>query len=287
LRKIGADIVYVCWDQAYDPEQIKRAVGVDGLVMYHGGGNFGDRRTAPHELRLRVLGDFKGYRLLQLPQTVHFDHAENIAETAAAIADHGDFIVLARDATSLKFVQDQFRCEAALCPDMAFFIGPRTPRAPTRDGYVLARSDIESAGPKSVARLPMESLSGNWARGDWLESDWLEAKLANQFCKYNQRFNQYALGRKLMVWLSDVVAASRLRRGTRQLSQGAVVLTDRLHVHILCILLNKRHVVLDNDYGKISTFYRAWTHPTTLASFAADFAEAIAKVSQQKSVVAP
>ncbi|MGV7210624.1 polysaccharide pyruvyl transferase family protein [Oxalobacteraceae bacterium A2-2] len=279
LRRAGADLVYVCWDQAYDPERIKEVLGRDGLILFHGGGNFGDRWPAPHELRLKVLRDFRGHRVLQFPQTVHFDHAANVEETARAIAEHGDFIVLVRDQTSLEFVRKHFDCPVALSPDMAFFIGPCQMQAPSLDGYVLARSDIESAGPRAVVNLPLASLPGRWERGDWLGSDWLETKLANRFCRHNLEWNRSAVGARMMVWLSDQAAATRLRRGIRQLSQGKLILTDRLHVHILCLLLNKPHVVLDNDYGKISSFYRAWTHPTNLASFASDFDDAIAKVS--------
>jgi pyruvyl transferase EpsO len=83
-----------------------------------------------------------------------------------------------------------------------------------------------------------------------------------------------------MVSLVNATAQARLKRGIRLLSQGKVVLTDRLHAHILCLLLNKRHVVLDNDYGKISTFHKAWTHHCPIAVFASDFDDAIAKVGQ-------
>jgi exopolysaccharide biosynthesis predicted pyruvyltransferase EpsI len=45
----------------------------------------------------------------------------------------------------------------------------------------------------------------------------------------------------------------------RLISAGRVVVTDRLHGHILCLLLGLPHVLLDNAYGKISNFHRMWT----------------------------
>ncbi|WGG49134.1 polysaccharide pyruvyl transferase family protein [Rugamonas sp. DEMB1] len=279
LKRRGADIVYVCWDQAYDPERVKRAVGPDGIVLYHGGGNFGDRWSEPHKLRLRVLRDFKGHKLLQFPQTVHFDHAENIAETARLIEEHGDFVLLARDHVSYQFAKTHFNCTVGLSPDMAFFIGAKAAAGAVCDGLVLARTDIESAGAKAVKNLPLERLPGRWRRDDWLVPDWFEVKLANQFHKLNAPLNRWTWGGRLMASLATAVAATRLRRGIRQLSQGRVILTDRLHVHILCLLLNKEHVVLDNDYGKISTFHQAWTKPSELTTFVDSFDEAVATLA--------
>jgi pyruvyl transferase EpsO len=38
-----------------------------------------------------------------------------------------------------------------------------------------------------------------------------------------------------------------------------VVITDRLHAHILSLLLDLPHAVLDNSYGKLHRFLDAWT----------------------------
>lgn len=34
--------------------------------------------------------------------------------------------------------------------------------------------------------------------------------------------------------------------------------SDRLHVHIFSTLLGRRHVLLDSNYGKVSSFMAAW-----------------------------
>lgn len=54
------------------------------------------------------------------------------------------------------------------------------------------------------------------------------------------------------------------------LSKGSVVLTDRLHGHILSILIVKPHVIVDNSYGKISDFYQAWTFRNTQSLLVSD-----------------
>lgn len=42
-------------------------------------------------------------------------------------------------------------------------------------------------------------------------------------------------------------------------------MTDRRHGHVLALLIDRPHVILDNSYGKISAFYRTWTRASDVA----------------------
>jgi pyruvyl transferase EpsO len=64
------------------------------------------------------------------------------------------------------------------------------------------------------------------------------------------------------------VAADRLGRGCATLAEGRVVITDRLHAHILCLLLGIPSVIIDNSYGKLRNFYDTWTRGNELAALA-------------------
>ena len=55
------------------------------------------------------------------------------------------------------------------------------------------------------------------------------------------------------------LARARLIRGLQQLASAEFVITDRLHAHILSVLLDLPHAVLDNSYGKVSGFMDLWT----------------------------
>ena len=72
----------------------------------------------------------------------------------------------------------------------------------------------------------------------------------------------------------DRYAAWNVKRGTEMLSRGRVVITDRLHGHILCVLMSIPHVVLNDRYGKIRDFWDAWSHGAPGAHFAAEPEEA-------------
>jgi pyruvyl transferase EpsO len=82
----------------------------------------------------------------------------------------------------------------------------------------------------------------------------------------------------LMVW--DRLAQQRTERGCRVLSRGRIVITDRLHAHILCTLLGIPHIVLDNNCGKLSGFIRCWTAEHPLCHLAGSVEEAT-RIAQQ------
>ena len=50
-----------------------------------------------------------------------------------------------------------------------------------------------------------------------------------------------------------------------------------LHAHILAMLMAKPQVVLDNNYGKVSSFVKAWTGGLSSCRLVAEPATAIAR----------
>jgi len=62
--------------------------------------------------------------------------------------------------------------------------------------------------------------------------------------------------------------------------QGSrVVITDRLHAHILATLMGIPNVAMDNDYGKIEGIYSNYTGRFSTAHFAQDEAQLISTVN--------
>jgi pyruvyl transferase EpsO len=92
-----------------------------------------------------------------------------------------------------------------------------------------------------------------WSHHPWVYSPWFQAAL-------------------LLLW--DRLAQQRTQRGCRLLSRGRIVITDRLHAHILCTLLGIPHIVLDNNCGKLSGLIRCWAAEHPLCHLADSVAEA-------------
>jgi pyruvyl transferase EpsO len=235
-----------------------RSLPPETRIFLHGGGNFGDIWPSHQLFREELLELYPGRPVVQLPQSLHYDDPAAIGRTAAVIARHGAFTLLVRDRESLALATTHFDCEVVLCPDLAFAIGPLgRSAAPSVDVLLVLRSDQERAIPElSAAAMP-----AGWQVTDWVDEPprvHTRARLGtglNIARAFDLRGLQPNYRRALYF---EALARARLQRGVALLSTARFVVTDRLHVHILCTLLGIPHVCLDNYYGKIRQFAAAF-----------------------------
>lgn len=241
---------YVSKLKSHVSNQMEQAIG-HGTIFLHGGGNFGTIWKSHQDFRIELLARFPKQRIVQLPQSIYFDNYDAVDETARAIEQHGNFILFVRDQRSYEFARCHFRCDVFLCPDMAFYLKPLERHTAVHDFYYLMRTDFERSvmGKASHPDHTVEI-------GDWLSEDKLQMKMTSATSKLLD-FGQSPDTARSMKY--DRLARTRLKRGISLLSSGRVVVTDRLHGHILSTLLSIPHVTLDNSYGKIQNFIQAWT----------------------------
>jgi exopolysaccharide biosynthesis predicted pyruvyltransferase EpsI len=250
----GAEPGYVSSLAAFSEAALRASVP-EGPIFIHGGGNFGDLWPRHHEFREHVLERFRDREIIQLPQSIHFEHPERVARTAHAIARHGRFRLFVRDQSSYEFATANFDCEVRLCPDMAFFLGALDRQDPPEvDVFYLMRTDKERALGAPTGRPGYTSRVADWLT---------ENRLSIQAHKLSGIARALRGGRLDRIALRsaryDAAGRARMVRGCRLLSSGRVVITDRLHAHILSLLLGIPHAVLDNSYGKLRRFLDVWT----------------------------
>jgi pyruvyl transferase EpsO len=252
---------------------LKRRLGA-GTIYINGGGNFGDLWPPHQRFRESLLAHFPDNRIVQLPQTVHFRSQAALDRASAAIRDHCGFHLIVRDRMSELFALRHFDCPVTLAPDCAFALGPLEPSAnPACNHYALMRTDQErrAAGHSAIRRLgPREA---DWGREPNLRVACLK------LCALADSILPGGLPGSPMAYRFDRMARRRLLRGIAMLSSGRQVVTDRLHAHILCLLLDIPHVALDNSYGKIGACHRDWTSGFETARFAADGEAAVAALA--------
>ncbi len=228
LRAItGREPDFVCTWHDFDEARLRRAAP-DATIFLHGGGNLGD--IWPHHQRLRetVLTRLRDRTVVQLPQSIHFGSGDAAARFAGIAAAHPDLTLYVRDRPSLTIAHGMIGERAMLAPDSAFALGRQSRGRPDVPLLALLRTDGEGVDPPMP--IPADALVC-----DWLDED------------------------APVPGVHAAQAASRVARGLRLLSRGEAIITDRLHVHILALLLDIPHVVLDNSYGKIGRYMDAWT----------------------------
>jgi pyruvyl transferase EpsO len=224
-------------------------------LFLHGGGNFGDTWPRHQLFREEILARFPEREVIQLPQSIFYSNQKGLDVTAKAIAGHPNFTLMVRDRRSQKLAQDAFDCVTRLVPDMAFMIGAA--KAPNDSDYqvlCLIRDDHETtlADTSALSRLPTPYKIVDWPN---------ETDVRSVSDRANEKLRRI-VGNFMPSAMSGLYlqkAETRVKTGLALLSRGKFVVTDRLHAHILSVLLGIPHVVLDNFYGKIGGYMEAWT----------------------------
>ncbi|CEL96597.1 unnamed protein product [Vitrella brassicaformis CCMP3155] len=289
LKKLGLEVVHFCApklaeDCDYD-EALRVAQSSDDplIIFYTGGGNFGDIWQKYVDDRERLVARFRDhpeYPIVVFPQTIKFEHDDTMVAHAEKMR-HPNISFIARDIPSYEWLmQCPFEYKMAyMLPDSAFMMGVTPPPiSPTYDILWVKRTDRE----KRDYKLPPAPKGVKVKQDDWVSYNSTNIKWREKYPVRNGEGYEF---------FQTVVTKSRLNRGLQFLARGNVVVADRLHAHILCTLMRKPHVILDNNYGKIRQYRSAWTdglvegglvHIATTPEEAMDKALAILKGTTQQ-----
>jgi exopolysaccharide biosynthesis predicted pyruvyltransferase EpsI len=272
LRTLGRHVAYAASWSSYDPDTL-RAAAPEGTIVLNGGGNLGDAYAGQQGTRERVLADFPGRPVVQLPQSIWFREQENLDRMAALIERHGAFTLMVRDEPSLEQAQAAFDAPVTRVPDLAFALGPLArPAQPTTPVLWLARQDPETP-EADTSSMPVPD---GVQRVDWLAELPGEPEPPRAFRIARHAFRSLGgdepvksrLGAGVLARTFDPLARHWVDRGKAILSRGQVVVTDRLHGHIFSLLMGIPHVVTDNRNGKVRAVWDADTHTSRVARWA-------------------
>jgi pyruvyl transferase EpsO len=267
----GREPAYVSRIHDFSARDLERVMP-EGPIFLQGGGNFGDLWVSHQDFREQVLEQCPDRQVIQFPQSIHYKAPARAELTARIIGRHKQFILMVRDEESQHFAEQHFDCEVRLCPDMACYIGAVEPEPPRFPVLAMLRND-------------QEKMAGRADRSAWPDvpvEDWIsEPKMPVRVARLRGAASALFDAARRRLRMLDAVAQQRFRRGTRQLSRGRAIVTDRLHVHIVSLLLGRPHAVLDNSYGKLRNFMSAFTGGSDLTYLATSLDDGIAWAREQ------
>ncbi len=251
LSRLGVRIAYTSDLTKLDPSELRRRVP-EGPVLLHGGGNLGD--IYPHYQRFRehVVATFPDRRVVQLPQSVWFQDPAAAVRANRAFAAHPDFTLMVREVASLDRAREQLPdVRVDLTHDAAFSIGPLRRPAASVGTVALLRTDAESRADDLVWPPGAPNEAVDWGLTGWR---WRAERLLHVPGALAARSEPRIAGllQPAVRTSFDVMTRVHLGIGQRMLGRGRLVVTDRLHAHVLCCLMGVPHVALDNTYGKIA-----------------------------------
>lgn len=264
-KKHGRQPAYVSRARDFSAEELEAAVP-EGPILIQGGGTFGDIWVGHQNFRERLLERFKGRRIVQLPQSIHFQSKDRLAQAARTIERHGNFLLLVRDKVSRQIAEKNFQCELKMCPDMAFYIGAWPVIRAQQTVLAILRTDKERVqfDRSAYPDVPVE---------DWIDESATEvtiAKMRGEASVTSERWHQEKRLRGF-----DAMANHRLQRGMAQIARADAIVTDRLHVHICSLLQGKPNAVLDNSYGKVWGFISSFSGRSPLLYRAKSYVQAV------------
>jgi len=245
----------------------------EGPIFMQGGGRIGDLWPGHQVFLIHVLEKFPNRRVVQFPQSIHYNSEKNVEPLARAIDAHKDFTLFVRDLESKELAERYFNCSVRLCPDMAFGIGALPPRPTQIDVLAMLRDDKE--------KVPS---SEGWTWPDIPKEDWInESRRKVQLAKVMGAASALLSMRpgEMRSTMLDAAAHQRFERGISQISRARAIITDRLHVHICSMLLGRPNAVLDNNYGKIRRFIETFSDGTDLVYRATSLKDAVEWARQQ------
>jgi len=230
-----------------------------GVVCLNGGGNFGDVWWYVNDCRQQYVTELPNYKFVLFPQSIYYKNISNSQRTAELYASR-DMTLAARDRGAFQLLEKYFPSNPRLLiPDMAFMIGPLHRLKPTVDIFWLLRLDLEA----NLNRVSVDYLL------DLLPPE-LKGKITMDIDDWDKNGDV-----KDVKGLPTDRAQLRFNDAVQTLCRGKVVVSDRLHSHIISTLLDIPHVLIDNNIGKVFNFHKDWTSDLENVYTATDHKEAL------------
>lgn len=278
---LKAKILYSSNFSDFSSRKMEEKIG-DSPIFFHGGGNLGDLYPKHQIFRKRVISRYKHRPIIILPQTIYFRDKRHLKKDAKLFNSHPDLTLFVRENKSYEIASEVFyNCRILKAPDMAFQLAgiPKLEVKLKQKTSILylCRNDKEM---NINFHFPAES--PNIVVEDWVSYKWIKknpipirgaARLIREIwqrrlaypheyisrIKWNH-FHPYAKIIKALCNSSRHLNSwSLMHSGIYQLKKYRLVITNRLHGHILCVILGIPNILLANSYYKNESFYNTWT----------------------------
>lgn len=275
LSTLGKKIEYVSDLRRFDSHLLRRRMP-EGTVLINGGGNFGDLWPDHQCLKEQIANELPDYPIVQLPQTIHFRDRSRMQQANDIMGAHPNFTLFARDLPSFERATSGLPSVKTLyAPDVAFGWEPenRTSGFDAEGILVLARTDQESTSELLTWVSP-------WLQQEDRITDWqmslreqalyslarVPGKISNGGNEFRKRGILYpSLERSL-----NLISWLNISSAVRLFSRANVVITDRLHAHILATMMGIPSIAVDNAYGKVKALHQDYIGRFSTNYFAED-----------------
>lgn len=258
FHKNGYSIVAQFSYHDYSIEKIYKLLNLypNATIVFHGGGNFGDIYPWHQKFRERVIAEFIDVQIVILPQTIFFKDSNAMLASGRKMKTHANLHLLVRDKHSF-YLAKNFTNNVYLLPDMAHQLW--------HEINILGIKKKKSKGILSIERKDCESMIGaSTSSFDWDGLlTFFDLKFERIFIKLLSLKSLSSNGLFFAkIW--ELECRKYCRKGIHKINLYDVIKTDRLHGHILALLMSKKSIVINNSYGKNYNYIDIWTKNSDL-----------------------
>ncbi len=264
LKKVSHRCVYSCSVETYRKPKIKK----NTILLFSGGGNFGDLWEKHQTFRHRVMDDFPENPIVQLPQSVWFEDKEKMLLDIQYYAMHkAPIVICLRDKQSFDIISSNYKnVTPVLMPDMVLALDINK---------VLKRNRIKTENGKGVLyfrrddkEFVEQTIDISYdAEGDWPcrrnEIKWVRKHKELMDSLEKKKVPEKMRLRICHLYHRYIIKDAYMRNGIRFLMPYRTIYASRLHAAILGWLLGKEVFVIDNSYHKCSGVYDLWMNDWT------------------------
>lgn len=235
LERMNISLIYFCHYPGTNCDFSNIERSDDLVVMIQGAGYIG--HPAHMFVVNKTVTSFPNNRVVMFPTSVCYPTpgCGAMKEFGQIYSQHKDAYIMLRDRPSFDMATHFFQKHnhLLLVPDSAFAAGPlKINMLPTYDIIYIKRNDWENPGFDKPPTFPP---GVKYLITDWIE-DWMKQEEKDFFD-------------------TDQLTAMS---GVLFLSRAHVIITDRLHAHIISTLLGKPNVVVNSATRKQGNYYYTW-----------------------------
>lgn len=232
------EIVEVTYDEVYSTiDNIKSIIKKDDIVFIIGGGNMGDMYVYEEYMRRFIITNLKNNKIISFPQTISFSNdfygKYELNKSKKVYQNNKNLTLVAREKKSYDIMKAEFpTTKVIMTPDIVLSLNITSNEK--RSGIVTCiREDLESilneSNKKNIFRQ-LNKITSNINITDTLTTYDISAKKRKE--------------ELLTIW--------------DKFRSAEIVITDRLHGMIFCVITGTPCIVFKNSNHKIEETYNTW-----------------------------
>lgn len=225
-------------DEIYNyGKAIKMILNPDDLIVLHGGGNIGNLYLVEERPRRFIIKKFNGNKIVSMTQTISFTNDKEgkseLKRTKKIYNNHNSLTLIAREQTSYEIMQKEIdNAEIIINPDIVM--------------YLYGMYDFNKDNRTNIMtclRSDKESILGN-------KKDIFIEELNRN---YNNTFNYDTVIDKT---ITKDIRENELKAMFDKFLKSKVVITDRLHGMVFCVITKTPCIVTKSLDHKVAGTYQ-------------------------------